>query len=176
MPPSDTAPGLETALRSFRGPDGIALVRLGPGEAAPAERGSYALIVDLPADCFIAAGRLAPTVLRAGRYVYLGSALGGLRARVARHRRTEKRRHWHVDYLLERGTVAEVWIALSAESLECLLAAHLAANPGGSLAIPRFGASDCRCPGHLVRWEAPNHEDTKMAREHEDTANQQPSP
>lgn len=166
--PSDPSRQLKVALRSFRGPDAVALVRLEVGEEpARDERGSYALVIELPAACSLAAGRLAPVMLPAGLYVYCGSALGGLRARVARHLRAEKRVHWHVDYLLERGTVAEVWIARCTERLECLLARHLAAHAEGSLAIPRFGASDCRCPGHLVRWDEREHEDAKGAQRSE---------
>lgn len=144
---------LTAALRSFSGPDGSRFARVkSVDEPARGEGGSYALVVDLPHAVALAIGRGKPTSLLPGRLVYCGSALAGLRARIDRHRRTEKRRHWHVDYLLEHGLLAEVWIARSPERLECLLADHLDRFPQGALAIPRFGSSDCRCPGHLVRW------------------------
>ena len=145
---------LEAALWSFRAPGGARLVRLRTGEEpARGERGSYALVIEVSATTELAAGRLAPTTVAPGRYVYCGSALGGLRARLSRHLRSEKRRHWHVDYLLERGALIEVWIARSPERIECLLARQLASYPEGRLAIARFGSSDCGCPGHLVRWD-----------------------
>jgi len=145
---------LEAALRSFRAPGGTRLVRLRPGEEpARGERGSYALVIEVSATVELAAGRLAPTTVAPGRYVYCGSALGGLRGRLSRHFRSEKIRHWHVDYLLERGALAEVWIARSTERIECLLARELASHPEAHLAISRFGSSDCGCPGHLVKWD-----------------------
>jgi Uri superfamily endonuclease len=144
---------LAAALCAFRGPDAAQFSRLLLAEElAPTERGSYLLVIDLSQPGTLALGRLGTPTLPAGRYVYCGSALGGLRARIARHQRVEKRRHWHVDYLLDQGRLAEVWVARSPARLECLLAKHLIGYAEGSHAVRSFGSSDCRCPGHLVRW------------------------
>ncbi len=90
--------------------------------------------------------------LPAGWYVYVGSALGGLGARLCRHARPEKRRHWHVDALREAAELVAVACHVSPERLECAAAASIAALPGASLPAPRFSASDCRCAAHLVHF------------------------
>jgi endonuclease III len=85
----------------------------------------------------------------AGHYVYIGSAMGGLRARLARHRRTVTVRHWHIDGLLAVGKIVDVQIRLtSRRDEECRLAHEIAAWPGAR-PVPRFGSTDCRCPTHL---------------------------
>ena len=119
---------------------------------APAAPGTYALVLILDRPRRIAVGHLGTFDFPAGRYVYVGSALGpgGLAARVARHLRREKRLYWHVDYLLRYARVAEVWIRPGLGRRECAWAQAAAALPGATIAVPRFGASDCRCAGHLV--------------------------
>jgi Uri superfamily endonuclease len=144
---------LTAVIRSFRGPAGEALQPLGPSERlARSARGSYLLVVKTVRPISLAVGRLGDRELTAGTYVYCGSALGGLAGRIARHRRSEKRLHWHVDYLLEHARIVEVWFVLSDTRLECVLARHLASFAAASRPIPGFGSSDCRCPGHLIRW------------------------
>lgn len=71
------------------------------------ERGAYALVIDLARPLALEISRYAGSVLPAGRYVYCGSAYGpgGIRARVSRHCRTDKKLRWHVDHLTRTGTV-----------------------------------------------------------------------
>ncbi len=91
--------------------------------------------------------------LHAGWYVYAGSALGGLEGRLARHLRTRDIRHWHVDRLLAAGTVEDIQAVPGRDPVaECRLAAAARAWPG-AVAIPGFGAGDCRCGSHLA-WFA----------------------
>ena len=124
---------------------------LGPApEIAAGARGSYALVVRLDRPARIAVGRLGVVSLAPGDYFYCGSALSGLRARVARHLRAEKRLRWHVDYLLAVAQIADVWACESPERLECRLAEELGRQPGASHPVPGFGSSDCRCRSHLV--------------------------
>ncbi|MCL5025829.1 MAG: GIY-YIG nuclease family protein [Chloroflexi bacterium] len=113
-------------------------------------RGFYCLVISLDRDVELALGRRGRALFPAGTLVYSGSALGGVEARVARHVRSEKRTHWHIDYLLAHATVIEVWAGRSDERLECLCARLLQTLPGAMLPFSRFGASDCRCAGHLV--------------------------
>ncbi len=117
-----------------------------------AEGGTYCLILHLPRRTRIAVGRLGLFDFPAGYYVYVGSALNGLEARLARHLRQDKALHWHVDYLLQHATLVETWSAISAERLECRWAEIASTLPGASLPVPRFGASDCRCPAHLIHF------------------------
>ncbi len=111
------------------------------------DRGAYLLLLRLPEARALEIGRLGEMQAQAGWYIYVGSAMAGLDARLQRHQRRRKRFHWHVDYL--RDAAAEVVPLPIRSSLrqECDLAAAV-----GRLyptAMPRFGASDCSCPGHL---------------------------
>jgi len=88
----------------------------------------------------------------AGRYVYVGSALGsgGLAARLARHRRSEKKLHWHIDYFLRHARILAVRVDGSGLRLECAWVRRMLRSPGTRVAARRLGASDCRCPAHLL--------------------------
>jgi len=121
------------------------------------EKGSYLLGISLGESITLAIGRLGRFALAAGYYVYAGSAQGpgGLSARLARHRRREKRLHWHVDYLLARACLVEVWTVVSDRRLECAWAHAVMELAGAQVPVPRFGASDCRCPAHLVYFPRP---------------------
>lgn len=92
--------------------------------------------------------------LAAGSHYYSGSAFGpgGVAARVARHVAGSGRVHWHVDRLRALTPVREVWFSHAPARLEHAWSAALLELPGARLAAPRFGASDCRCPGHLVHF------------------------
>ena len=89
-----------------------------------------------------------------GTYVYVGSArgAGGLK-RVCRHIEVAAGRRaggrWHVDRLLALGKLEAALFIRTREPVECLLAQRVGGT--ASLAVPGFGSSDCRCPGHLFR-------------------------
>ena len=65
-------------------------------------------------------------------------------ARVSRHRRRDKVLHWHIDYLRAYAEPLEVWFVAGGDAKECAWAGALAALPGATLPVPRFGSSDCR--------------------------------
>jgi len=94
-------------------------------------------------------GRLGNIQLRPGFYIYVGSAQGpgGIKARVTRHRRRNKKLHWHIDYLRRHTALIETWALAGTANHEHNWAAALAAHY--PIAMPRFGASDCRCGSHL---------------------------
>lgn len=122
------------------------LVFLTVADAFPAAPGAYALWLRLPAPLFVKAGNNAAT-LPTGDYLYCGSAKGpgGLRARLARHWRKEKRAHWHVDQLTAAAEILGAFVVEGGS--ECALNAALAALP---VPLPGFGSSDCpRCASHL---------------------------
>ncbi|RMH04060.1 MAG: GIY-YIG nuclease family protein [Planctomycetota bacterium] len=123
----------------------------------PAAPGSYLLWLELTAQHTLAVGRLGRVRFPAGHYGYCGSARGpgGLAARVGRHLRGDGRPHWHVDRLRAVAAPREVWFWPDPGPDEHALAAALAAAPGLELVAPGFGASDCRCPGHLFRAARP---------------------
>jgi Uri superfamily endonuclease len=105
------------------------------------------LLVRLRRDSVFAAGRLPARRYPAGWYLYAGSALRGLRSRLVRYLDPARKRHWHVDYLLDHGEANAAWVITGRDPWECRLAAALAARLE---LVPRFGASDCRCSGHLL--------------------------
>ena len=63
----------------------------------PRGPGTYMLVLRLPKRRRLAVGRLGDFEFPAGYYLYAGSAQGGLRGRVLRHLRADKKRHWHID-------------------------------------------------------------------------------
>ncbi|PWB81333.1 MAG: DUF123 domain-containing protein [Methylocystaceae bacterium] len=117
---------------------------------APVDPGAYVLLVELDAPLRITAGKGREATLAPGRYLYCGSAKGpgGLRARLARHMRRGKRRHWHIDQLTEAGAVHGAWA--TPHGSECAHVAELAHLP---VPLDGFGSSDCpRCRSHLLHW------------------------
>jgi Uri superfamily endonuclease len=128
-----------------------------PSFHSPSTRGgTYIVALWLHLAQAVPIGRLADIEFPPGWYLYCGSARGpgGLAARVARHRRrlgSAKRAHWHIDYLRQRAAWVGAWARTGRGRLECDWAAALACLPGAERVAPGFGASDCRCPAHLVR-------------------------
>lgn len=118
---------------------------------APKAPGAYVLLLRLDAPLRVAAGK-REAVLAPGRYLYCGSAKGpgGLKARLARHMRRERRPHWHVDQLTGAGAGAVEGAWIEAGGDECALNARLEPLPAP---LEGFGASDCsRCRAHLRFW------------------------
>ena len=115
-------------------------------------KGTYVLVLRLEGSEEITIGKLGTFTFPSGYYLYVGSALGpgGLEARLARHRRRGKKLRWHIDYLLERARLVEVWGVASTDRLECLWAQAARQLPGAEIPVPGFGSSDCRCPSHLI--------------------------
>jgi Uri superfamily endonuclease len=125
-------------------------------EPMPSVPGTYALLIQVTAPIEITVGRLGSFPLASSWYVYIGSARGpgGLAARIRRHLRPSKAKHthWHIDYLLAQAPVSKVIWATGEKRRECDWARRLLALPGVEIPIPKFGASDCGCPSHLIRF------------------------
>ncbi|OGV76201.1 MAG: 2-amino-4-hydroxy-6-hydroxymethyldihydropteridine diphosphokinase [Lentisphaerae bacterium RIFOXYB12_FULL_65_16] len=116
-------------------------------------QGVYLLTIRLPRACAVTVPR-PDTTLAAGWYVYTGSAMSGLEARLARHLRTSQVRHWHLDHLLAVGRVLNVQLQLTGEkAAECRLAATVRGWPEAE-PVAGFGSTDCRCGSHLARFPA----------------------
>ena len=116
-------------------------------------RGIYFAIFHLPRTQAITVGRLGRFTFCRGHYLYVGSAQRNLQARLARHARQHKILRWQIDYLSVRARFVGALLIDGPKSLECKLAAVLAQH------YPRpvtgFGASDCRCGGHLFCFPDP---------------------
>lgn len=95
--------------------------------------------------------------IEVGFYLYVGSAFGpgGLRARVGRHLGGQGALRWHIDYLRRVTQPVEAWFCVGSPSCEHAWALALAAAAPYSMALARFGASDCRCPSHLFFMAQP---------------------
>ncbi len=128
----------------------------GAGAALPGLPGTYAVLLEPLHPGRLRIGRLGALDLSADCLVYVGSALGpgGVGARCAHHLRLARRPHWHLDWLRPACRVCALWYGLGPQRGEHLWAAALAALPGARLALPGFGASDCRCPAHLYAFPA----------------------
>ena len=122
-----------------------------PVKAKTRQTGSYALVLRLPSRRKVIVGKLGLVKFPRGHYIYFGSALGGLRARVARHLSREKELHWHADYLGAEVPWTQAWQLADGQRWECVWARGGAARNEVSLPAPGFGSSDCRCRSHLVR-------------------------
>jgi Uri superfamily endonuclease len=108
-------------------------------------------------NAIVQVGRWGSLALRPGYYIYVGSAFGpgGVRARVSRHCRKSKSKHWHIDYLREKTKVESVWYNQSQTRLEHRWAKALA-KCNSSEPVLGFGCSDCGCDSHLFYFsEAP---------------------
>ena len=109
-------------------------------------KGSYILLVELAIKKDVFVGKLGYVSFPKASYAYVGSAMNGLRARLARHLRRKKKLHWHIDYLLKEAEVEEIILCQGEERVECSLAQALA---GKFQSVPGFGSSDCKCRSHL---------------------------
>jgi len=126
-------------------------------QTAPAAPGLYVLFLCLDEPSIIQVGATGRHHFAAGCCAYIGSAQGpgGLRARLNRHLQPsdQKNPHWHIDYLLHQAHLRAIFWTENLSESECSWAAKAASL--GSRFPPRFGASDCSCPGHLVQLSEP---------------------
>lgn len=125
-----------------------------PNHDVLCDPGCYSLVIHLRRSKSIRVGKLGAALFQKGTYVYTGSAMNGLGARLNRHMRRQKKLHWHIDYLLAsaHARIEKVILYPPATDQECRQNQRIGALPGASIAIKRFGATDCRrgCMSHLV--------------------------
>jgi sugar fermentation stimulation protein A len=122
--------------------------------------GVYTLLLFLSQEVTLDIGKLGTQRFPEGYYTYTGSALGkgssSLKHRIARHLRREKRKFWHIDYLLadENVSVEAVIVAETNEDMECNINSYMKSIHGATVQVTGFGASDCKknCGSHLVHF------------------------
>lgn len=112
-------------------------------------KGLYILLIKLKKSQTISAGRLSPRRFRKGRYLYIGKARLGLKARLNRHLRKDKKLFWHIDYLLQKSEIEEIWVNNNFYD-ECKTASALNRILEPVESIKKFGSSDCNCSSHLI--------------------------
>jgi len=113
-------------------------------------KGSYCLIVKVLSDFGVRVGALGKIRFKQGYYAYIGSAMNSLEKRIARHLKKEKKKHWHIDYMLakKQAKIASVFVKESKAKEECNIAKKVARI---GKAIRGFGCSDCSCKAHLFK-------------------------
>ena len=119
-------------------------------------QGSYCLCIRVVREQALDIGALGRIIFPQGIYVYVGSAMNGLDARLRRHLNTSmgsyRAIYWHIDYLLKaEGVVIEsIFLQESETKEECVIAAAVLER---GVPVKGFGCSDCRCFSHLFRVE-----------------------
>ena len=115
-------------------------------------KGVYVLVIEVDEDTRVNVGDLGRLIFKKGLYAYVGSAQNNLEQRVKRHLRKEKRRFWHVDYLLDSDAakVVEVLHKQADKTEECTIAKVIGER---GEPIDGFGSSDCTCKSYLFRIE-----------------------
>ena len=119
-------------------------------------RGTYTIILENKYEGYLAFGSLGKTKLRTGTYLYTGSAMGSgstsLEQRLRRHGASYKKVRWHIDYLTSRPDcrmVGAVYV-VSGRRFECQANRSLAKELNLPTPLPKIGASDCKCSGHVL--------------------------
>ena len=112
--------------------------------------GTYALILRSHTKISVRVGKLGQLNTGPAYFIYIGSAFGpgGVRARVLRHFRQTKTKHWHIDYLREFVTPVSAWYSHELVNLEHRWARAFS-EIDNAVAVKGFGCSDCTCFSHL---------------------------
>ena len=116
-------------------------------------KGCYCLIIKVKSDSEIKIGKLGLIKFHKGYYVYVGSAMNSLESRIKRHLSSEKKLHWHVDYLLKKSEITDVVYNVSTKKIECDLSRYISNQ---TERIKDFGCSDCDCESHLYYFKNRN--------------------
>jgi Uri superfamily endonuclease len=113
-------------------------------------KGVYVLVISVSKDIQIDVGSLGSMNFSKGVYAYVGSAQKSFEKRVKRHLRKDKRKFWHIDYLLgnDAAEVLKVFHKEAGKHEECIVAKKI--NKRG-VPIRAFGSSDCKCESHLTK-------------------------
>lgn len=115
-------------------------------------KGVYVLVISVGRDIKVNVGALGSISFEKGLYAYVGSAQSNLEKRIKRHLKKDKRKFWHIDYLLDNYAVevVKVFCKDAGKAEECRIAEKLGEK---GFAVKNFGCSDCSCISHLFRVE-----------------------
>ncbi|MEM5836385.1 MAG: GIY-YIG nuclease family protein [Candidatus Aenigmatarchaeota archaeon] len=115
-------------------------------------KGVYSLFIELGKDQEIKIGKLGKFNFPKGFYIYTGSALNNLEARLERHLKKQKKKFWHIDYLLanKNAKIISVLKIETSSKLECKLNQKILKDLKASVLAKKFGSSDCNCESHLL--------------------------
>lgn len=119
--------------------------------------GTYLLVLENSSMKRIDVGKLGRVRFSKGYYVYVGSGMNGLDCRVARHYRTKKSTHWHIDHITPRHMpIVRCYKIRSALRLEEMIVKRCEKIAPGN--IQGFGSSDSSRRSHLFFFPSPPHE------------------
>lgn len=114
------------------------------------QKGVYLLFFTISSEIETEIGKLGRYSFLPGRYVYVGSGMGGVFARVKRHLCGCQCKRWHIDYLLEKTENRKAVIYLTdCKEMECSLSQMVKNIAGSQNPVKGFGSSDCSCYSHL---------------------------
>jgi sugar fermentation stimulation protein A len=133
----------------------------------PNKPGVYTLVIELADATTLQIGMLGTQRFPEGHYTYTGSALGErsttLRNRVHRHLTRGKRKHWHIDYLLEVDVsrVKTVLFTETSDTIECPISTAVTRLEDAEIVVKGFGSSDCHgsCQSHLCFFPQTEYHD-----------------
>lgn len=111
------------------------------------DSGLYIAVFYLPRAQKVGVGKLGQFHFKKGMYFYVGSAQRNLSARLKRHSNEKKSLRWHIDYLASKARMLGAITIPGPRKHECELAKEL--SKMFEVPVFGFGASDCRCKGHL---------------------------
>jgi len=119
-------------------------------EDITSEKGVYVLFLMCTKKAEVRVGCIGRISLKEGIYAYVGSAYGGggIRKRVSRHLRTNKKCRWHIDYIRRHMSFCGLWVTTAGSEMEHRIA-DMFLKSGATVPMKGFGASDCRCESHL---------------------------
>ena len=105
---------------------------------------TYVLHMTLPRTTTMHIGKMGRICFKRGHYYYVGSAKTNLQQRIARHRQKQKKRFWHIDYLLAHAAIQGVYTSHLDEEYLARIMELLSHIP-----VKKFGASDSSRGAHL---------------------------
>jgi sugar fermentation stimulation protein A len=118
--------------------------------------GAYALILRNKRQKNIEIGRLGKIHFDEGYYVYIGSALGSLDARIRRHTLKRKKQFWHIDYISPSVMELERTLPIRRKDrIESDLAKRVSRLCDRN--VKGFGSSDSTESSHLFYFRDPPH-------------------
>ncbi len=114
----------------------------------PTSPGVYVLVLEVNQDISIRTKSGRMFNITAGHYLYVGSAMRGLRARLLRYLKHLERKHWHIDYLLEYALLRMIMYSIVSSHViggrpECVLSREIARSRN-VVPVPGFGCTDIR--------------------------------
>ncbi len=118
------------------------------------DKGNYCIIIEVLKDSRIKIGAKGFMNFNKGYYVYVGSALGSLSTRIKRHLSDDKKKHWHIDYLLlnKNTKIKQVIYTYCTKKIECDVSHNI--DESSVDYIKLFGCTDCKCMSHLYFFES----------------------